>query len=104
EGLDDTEHLLEVEGTVGSPGLGTVQGAVGQRRVDIQNYVDAGLAEDGNTLVVVQGRLDVVDTDGVDTQALHQSGVTHAGIAVGQRVTLGVDGVGTTGLVTVISQ
>jgi hypothetical protein len=52
---------------------------------------------------VVEGRLDVIDTDGVDTQALHQSSVTHAGIAVGQRIALGVNGVGATGLITVIS-
>lgn len=42
--------------------------------------------EDGSTIVVVQVWVDVVNTNGVDTQHLHDGGVTKAGVLFGQRV------------------
>lgn len=101
ECLDDTKDLLEVEMAVGSPGLHAVESTIGQGRVDVEDDVNTGRVEDGNALVVVEVGLDVVDTDSVDAQHLHQSRVTLANRGITQRVALLVDRVGTTGLVTI---
>jgi hypothetical protein len=41
-------------------------------RVDIEDDVDADGVEDGHALIVVQGRVEVVGTDGVDTDVLQE--------------------------------
>lgn len=38
---------------------------------------------------MIQGRINIVDTDGIDTELLHESGVTETAGTVAQRVTVG---------------
>lgn len=72
EGFDHAKDLLHVDGVIRGPGCRPVQGTVLQRRVDIQNQVDTGRVEDGGTLVMVEVRAHVVDTDGVDLGEIHE--------------------------------
>jgi hypothetical protein len=66
EALDNTEHLLVVDGAIGGPWLAAIQITTRQRVADIKNHVDAGGVEDRSTLIVVERGFQVVDTDGVD--------------------------------------
>jgi hypothetical protein len=73
---------------------------VGQWGVDIENQVDTGSSKHGHALIVVQGWVDGVDTDGVDTETLEKGDITSANIRVRQRIPLGLsDLCGSTGLV-----
>lgn len=42
--------------------------------------------ENGHTIVVVQTRGEVVHSEGVDTQLLHENGISEAGVSIGERV------------------
>lgn len=64
----------------------SVQTLVWQRAVDIQHHVDAGNVEDASTLIVVQGWVDVVDSDSIHTESLHESSITEADLAIGERI------------------
>lgn len=66
EALNDTKDLLVVNGAVSGPRSAAVEVATLQRVADIEDHVDTGSVEDRGTLVVVERRLQVVHTDGVD--------------------------------------
>lgn len=51
---------------VAALGVCSVQVGSRERRVDVQNHVDAGRVEDGHAFIVLQMGREVVDTDGVD--------------------------------------
>jgi len=73
---------------------------MGEWGVDVKDQVDAGSSEHSHALVVVEGSVDRVDTDSVDTETLEKGDITGANIWVGQRVPLGLaDLGGSTGLV-----
>ena len=60
-----------------------------KRRVDIQSHVDTGSIEDGGALVVVGSRVQVIDANGVDAEALEEGGITQTGDWIGQGILLG---------------
>jgi len=98
--LHDGEDVLEVHWGVGGPWLGRMHVLMGQWRVDIENQVDTSSSKHGHALIVVQGCVDGVDTDGVDTETLEKGDITSANIRVRQRIPLGLsDLCGSTGLV-----
>ena len=72
ERLNDTKHLLVVGIGVGGPRSGAVEVAIGERGVDVEDHVDTGSIEDGGALVVVEGGLEVVDSDGVDLEGWYE--------------------------------
>lgn len=65
ERLNDTEDLGVVVLVVGLPRSSAVDITGVQRRVDVKDHVDTSGIEDGDTLVVVELRRQVVNTDGV---------------------------------------
>lgn len=98
--LHDGEDVLEVHWGVGGPWLSWVHVLMGEWGVDVKDQVDAGSSEHSHALVVVEGSVDGVDTDSVDTETLEKGDITGANIWVGQRVPLGLaDLGGSTGLV-----
>lgn len=66
ECLNDTKDLGHVDGVVRLPRRTTVEGAVLERRVDVENHVDTGGVEDGSAVIVVSRGSQVVHTDTVD--------------------------------------
>jgi hypothetical protein len=88
--LHDGEDVLEVHWSIGGPWLSWVHVLVGQRRVDIEDQVDAGSSKHGHALIVVQSGVDGVDTDGVDAETLEKGDITSADIGVRQRIPLGL--------------
>ena len=58
------------------------------RRGDVHG-VDTGAAEVGHAAVVVQRRVDAVDTDGVDAELLEERNISFASISISQRVDKG---------------
>lgn len=111
ESLNNSESAVEIANVVGGPGLYRGDGLTGKRRVDINHHVHTSLftsqsakapiytvygithiVEDTSALIVVDVRVKVVDTDGVDTENLHESGITLAllGVAEGIDAGLGV--------------
>lgn len=99
ERFDHTEDLLEIDIIVGAFGVGSVEVSAIQRRVDIQDHVDTSCVEDGCALVVVETRRQVIDTDGVNAQTLHESGIPQACIRIAERVLVLGEARGTAGLV-----
>lgn len=117
ECLNDTKDLGHVDGVVGLPRSTTVEGAVLERRVDIENHVDTGSVEDGSAVIVVSRGSQVVHTDTVDligvsgrkqhediimlsyTKVLQDSSIAQAGGLVAQRVGGPLEGRRTTRLV-----
>lgn len=67
ESLNDSEGSVEVCGGVSGPRLSSVDGLSDQRRVDIKQHVDADIIEDAGAFIVVEVRIDIVHTDGIDT-------------------------------------
>lgn len=106
-----------VDGVVGLPRSTTVEGAVLERRVNVENHVDTGGVEDGSAVIVVSRGSQVVHTDTVDligvsdvdhtrilsyysyTKVLQDSGIAQAGSLVAQRVGGTLEGRRTTRLV-----
>lgn len=70
EGLDHGEDVLEVPLVVGRAGVGAVDVLTLVRGVDIQHDVDADRVEDRHALIVVEVRVEVVGSDGVDADVL----------------------------------
>jgi hypothetical protein len=85
EVLDYAKDTLKVLLVVRSPWLGAVNALARKRRVDVEDHVDAGGIEDRHTLGVVQSRVDVVNTDSVHTELLHDNRITetHVGVRKG---------------------
>lgn len=69
--LNDTKDLLKVSGVIAIPRLRAIEVIALQRRVDVQDHVDARSIEDRCAFVVVQSGGKVVDTDRVNAQSLH---------------------------------
>lgn len=63
EGFDHLEDAVQVALVVGGPRLNTVQRLALHGGVDVENDIDSGRVPDGHALVVVEGRVDVVDAD-----------------------------------------
>lgn len=57
--------------------------------------------EDGDTLIVVQVRRQVVDTDRVGAKLLQDDGITETGLGVAERVGLAGEARRATGLVSI---
>lgn len=66
EVLNDAEDSREVIGVVGRPWLCSIDALTRERRIDIEDHVDTGGIEDGGARRVVERRVDIVDTNGVD--------------------------------------
>ena len=62
---------------------------VGVEGVEVDPSVDAGVSEGGHAAVVVGGRVDVVDANGVGTEGLHQVGIEAALLGVDEGVIFG---------------
>jgi hypothetical protein len=104
EVLDDTEDACEIVLVVGSPWLSAVDALARERRVDIQDHVDTSGIEDGHALGMVEGGVDIVDTDSVHlglsaiavcgsnctyTELLHDHRVTETHVGVCEGILLG---------------
>jgi hypothetical protein len=70
ESFDHGEDVLEVSLGVSRAGVGAVDVLSFVGGVDVENDVDADRVEDGHALIVVQGGVEVVRTDGVNTDVL----------------------------------
>jgi hypothetical protein len=70
EGLDHGEDVCEVRFVVSRARVRAVDVLTLVGRVDVEDDVDADGVEDGHALIVVQGRVEVVGTDGVNTDVL----------------------------------
>lgn len=70
EGFDHGEDVLEVSLGVGRARVRAVDVLSFVGRVDVENDVDADGVEDGHALIVVEGGVEVVRTDGVNTDVL----------------------------------
>lgn len=66
EVLYHTEDVRQVLGVIGCPRLSAVDTLALQRRIDVEDHVDAGGVEDGRTCRVIKGGVDVVNSNGVD--------------------------------------
>lgn len=85
--LDSGKDTLEVLGVVRRAGVTTVDGVLGV--VDIENQVNAGILESLHALVVVQGVVDCVNTDSVDTKILEVGDIAKADVSIAKRVLVG---------------
>jgi hypothetical protein len=54
--------------------------------VQVEPDVDAGVGESLHAAIVVSARIDVVNTDGVGSEGLHQDGIAGALVIVDERV------------------
>lgn len=88
EGLNDCKGAVKVLGIIRFPRVEAGKGLADQRGVDVEKHVHARSVEDTGALIVVEIRVEVVNTDGVDTQNLHQGRITQANVLVAKRVTL----------------
>ena len=86
ESFNDLENTLEIVIGVSSPWSRAVDRLANQRRVNIKDDVDTGIVKDAHAVVMVQVGIDIIHTDGVDTQALKENSITQTGILVHQRV------------------
>lgn len=55
-------------------------------RVHIEHHIDTSNVEDRRALIVVEGWVDIVHSDGIDTEPLHESRISQADLAVGERI------------------
>jgi hypothetical protein len=78
--------VLEVVLSVSGPRLLVVQVLLREGSVDVKNQVDTGRGHQGHALIVVESRVNGVDTDGVDSELLEEEDVTSTGVDVGERV------------------
>jgi len=86
ESLDDAENMVQVIAGVSCPRLDAVNVGSVETVVYIQDHVDTSSVEDGCTLVVVDIGNQVVDSDGVDSKALHKNCISQASIWITQRI------------------
>ena len=70
ECFDHSEDVLEVSLGVSRARVGAVDVLSFIGRVDVENDVDADRVEDGHALIVVQSGVEVVRTDGINTDVL----------------------------------
>lgn len=84
--LHDLEDVLHVDVVIGGPWLVTVNGIPPSRSIDVKNNVDTSSVEEGHALVVVEGGVDGICSDGVDTELLEQVDITLALLKVGERI------------------
>lgn len=86
ERLHNSERPVQVRRIIGSPRLTTIDALSRQRRIDVDQHVYPHRVEDAGAHVVVQVRVDIVDSDGVDAQLLHQRRVSKTDVPIAQRV------------------
>lgn len=72
EPLNDTKDLLEVSGVIAVPRLRAIKVIALQRRVDIEDHIDASSIEYRCAFIVVQTGREIVHTNSVNAQSLHQ--------------------------------
>jgi hypothetical protein len=89
ECLNDAENMVQILTGISRPRCRAVDVGVGEAIVHIQEHVNTSSVEDGCTLVVVDLGNQVVNSDSVDTKALHNDRVSQASIAITQRITSG---------------
>jgi hypothetical protein len=70
EVLHDAKDAREILRVVACPWLGAIDALTLQRRIDINDHVNARSVEDGGASGVVELRIDVVDSDSVDLRVV----------------------------------
>lgn len=82
--VDGSKDVLEVNLVVGRMRILAVEGVLGS--VDIKDEIDASVGKSLHALIVLDGVVDTVDTDGVDAQLLELLDVTLAGLRLGDGI------------------
>jgi hypothetical protein len=86
ESLHNGECSIQVRGIIGGPRHAAVNAFACQRRVNINQHVNANRIEDRSTQVMVEIRIDIVNSNSIDAQPLHQSSVSQADISIAQGI------------------
>lgn len=79
ESLDDLEHTSDVVQVVIFPWCNSVERFIGKWTVDINDHIDTSGIEDGGTSGVIDIGIEVVDTNSIHAQSLHEDGIAQAG-------------------------
>ena len=90
ESLHNCEDAVQVAIIVALPWSSTVDTLTGQWRVDIEQEVDADGVEDASAKIMVDSGVEIVYTDSIHTQFLHQCGVSKANSTIAQWIAAGV--------------
>lgn len=101
ESLDDGKDVVHILLGVRGRGIRAVNVLAGLAAVDIDDHVHAGGVEDGDAFIVIQIRREVVHSDGVHTQLLHENGISETGVGIAERVGLAGETCGSTRLVSI---
>ena len=99
EGLENGKGALRVLGVVALPWVVGGEGLGDTGAVDVDDHVDTGSVEDTGASIVVEGGVEVVRADGVDTHNLHEGSITSALVLVAEGIVAGLEASRATGLV-----
>jgi hypothetical protein len=89
ECFNDAENMVQILAGISRPRCRAVDVGAGEAVVHIQKHVNTSSVEDGCTLVVIDLGNQVVNSNSVDTKALHNDRVSQASITIAQRIASG---------------